>query len=465
MKKALLINIILFVTATVFAQNTVKGVFSDYAGQNVTLVGFSGFDTYVIDSTTVGEKGFFSLSFSENDCGMAMLASENNQTFLVVLAENESLQLKGKNFADFETINIVSGRQNQVFAQYATEHPIREEALNAWKFLENLYEENEVFAKHKNMKQAFFWEQSQIRGEEEKFLLLNTSSDDYIGWYLPLRKLTSSVSAIAQYRTDEIPEAVTTFRNLDYCDERLQKSGLLKEVIENHFWLVENSGQVLGSVFDEMNISIDCMVDILLKDEAKLNAISEYLFKFLEKRSLFGASEHLALKLLNEQGCTLNDDFAAQLESYRAMKIGNTAPDFSFKSKVVAPNYAKAPKKLSEITSPYTLLVFGASWCPQCPQELLKISNLYEKWKSQGIEVVFVSLDEDENTFHNFTEIFPFISVCDFQKWDSPVVEKYHIFATPTFYLLDKERKIVLRPNSVNQMDAWVEYFLVEGDR
>lgn len=463
MKKVLLINIILLVTATAFAQNTVKGVFSDYAGQNISLVGFSGFDTYLIDSTTVGAKGFFSLSFSENDCGMALLASESNQTFLVVLAENEGLQLKGKNFVDVETINIVSGRQNQVFAQYATEHPIREEALNAWKYLENLYEENDVFAKHKNMKQAFVWEQSQIRGEEEKFLLLNTSSDDYIGWYLPMRRLTSSVSAIAQYRTDEIPEAVTTFRNLDYCDERLQKSGLLKDVVENHFWLIENSGQTLGSVFDEMNISIDCMVENLLKDETKLNVISEYLFKFLEKRSLFGASEHLALKLLNEQGCTLDNDFSAQLESYRAMKVGNTAPDFNFKSKVVAPNYAKAPRKLSEISSRYTLLVFGASWCPQCPQELLKISNLYEKWKSQGVETVFVSLDEDENAFRNFTEIFPFISVCDFQKWNSPIVEKYHVFATPTFYLLDNERKIILRPNSVNQMDAWVEHYLVKG--
>lgn len=465
MKKALLINIIVFITATMFAQNTVTGVFSDYIGQEISLVGFSGFDTYIINSTTTNAEGTFSLSFGEKDCGMAMLASENNQSFLVVLAENENLQLKGKNFADTENVEIVNGRQNKVFAQYATEHPIREEALNAWSFLEQLYEENAIFAKCKDTKQAIIWSQAEIKGEEEKFLILNTTTDDYIGWYLPMRKLTSSVPAIAQYRTDEIPEAVTTFRNLDYCDERLQKSGLLKEVIENHFWLVENSGQVLGSVFDEMNISIDCMVDILLKDEAKLNAISEYLFKFLEKRSLFGASEHLALKLLNEQGCTLNDDFAPQLESYCAMKIGNKAPDFNFKSKVVAPNYAKAPKKLSEIASPYTLLVFGASWCPQCPQELLKISNLYEKWKSQGIEVVFVSLDEDESTFHNFTEIFPFISVCDFQKWDSPVVEKYHIFATPTFYLLDKERKIVLRPNSVNQMDAWVEYFLVEGDR
>lgn len=240
---------------------------------------------------------------------------------------------------------------------------------------------------------------------------------------------------------------------------------MLKETIDNHFWLIENSGKTLESLSEEMNISIDCMVENLLKDETKLNVVSEYLFKLLEKRSLFAASEHLALKLLNEHGCTLDNDFASQLESYRAMKIGNKAPDFDFRSVVVAPNYAKVPKKLSELSSQYVLLVFGASWCPQCPQELLKLTNLYAKWKSQGVETVFVSLDEDENAFNNFTEIFPFISVCNFQKWDSPIVEKYHVFATPTFYLLDNERKIILRPNSVSQMDSWVDYFLIKGDR
>lgn len=465
MKKALLINIIVFITATMFAQNTVTGVFSDYAGQKISLTGFSSFNTYIINSTTANAEGGFSLSFGGNDCGMAMLASESCQTFLVVLAENEDLQLKGRNFADTENIEIVNGHQNQVFAQYATEHPIREEALNAWNFLEQLYEENAILAKHKDVKQAILWEQAQLKVEEEKFWILNTSSDDYIGWYLPMRKLVCSVPAIAQYRTDEIPETVTAFRNIDYCDERLQKSGLLKETIDNHFWLIENSGKSLESLSEEMNISIDCMVENLLKDETKLNVISEYLFKFLEKRSLFAASEHLALKLLNEHGCTLDNDFASQLESYRAMKIGNKAPDFDFKSMVVAPNYAKVPKKLSELSSQYVLLVFGASWCPQCPQELLKLTNLYAKWKSQGVEIVFVSLDEDETSFGNFTEIFPFISVCDFQKWDSPIVEKYHVFATPTFFLLDNERKIILCPNSVSQMNSWVDYFLIKGDK
>jgi len=77
------------------------------------------------------------------------------------------------------------------------------------------------------------------------------------------------------------------------------------------------------------------------------------------------------------------------------------------------------------------------------------------KWKQHGVEVILVSLDETVQEFESFASGFPFISVTDFQKWDSPIVKNYHIFATPTMYLLNKDLEIILRPNSVQQMDSW----------
>lgn len=111
------------------------------------------------------------------------------------------------------------------------------------------------------------------------------------------------------------------------------------------------------------------------------------------------------------------------------------------------------------------MVVFGASWCPKCVEELSQIRNFYPKWKVQDVEVVFVSLDDDPQTFKNFAGTFPFISICDYQKWESPAVLAYHVFATPTMYLLDENREILLRPNSVAQMDSWVDWFLVQDNK
>ena len=466
MKKIIITLTHLLIITSVWSQNTVTGIFTELANTQIKLVGNNGFETYAIDSTQANEKGEFSLSFGIEDYGMGYLLSENNKSFVVILAVNENLQLSGVNFELPESIKIIQGKQNQFFDQYATEHPRREQTLSAWVYLEKIYTLDSLFAVQEDPKQAIAKEKQRITTEDSLFLA-ELPEKSYVSYYLPLRKLVSSVSTIAQYRTEEIPATIASFRKIDYKDTRLQKSGLLGNVIESHFWLIENSGRSLDSVYIEMQISIDRMLENLMADEQKLNEITKHLFKFLEQRSLFPASEYLAIKLLNEKNCTINNDFAAQLESYRAMKKGNIAPDIVFTGDVSTPGYIdqNKPKKLSEIKSTYKVIVFGASWCPQCPKELQEISKNYSTWKQQGVEVVFVSLDENKQTFESFIKPFSFISICDYKKWESPIVKNYHVFATPTIYLLNDKREILLRPNSVSQLNSWIDWYLVQGNK
>lgn len=463
MNKILLTTfIILFSGIKLHSQNTLSGSFSALGNQPVRLVGFDGFEIYTIDSVKASTNGAFTMSFFEKDYGMAYLATDDNKSFIIVLA-NEKMHITGESFANPETILISGSQENELFGCYATEHPRREQALSAWDYLQKIYQKDSLFVVQEQAKKAIENERIRIQQEDRDFLeKLNSKS--YVSWYLPVRKLVSSVGVIAQYRTDELPPTIEQFRQLDYTDPRLYKSGLLRDAIEAHFWLIENSGRSLDSVYVEMNKSIDRMMLTLISDEKKFNEITDFLFKLLEKRSLFGSSEYLAVKVLNEQSCTINNDLAAQLESYRAMKKGNIAPDFEFKTDLIAPGYihSNIPKKFSDVKSKYTVVVFGASWCNACKEELATISQLYPKWKEHGLEVVFVSLDEDKQSFKNFAANFPFISVCNYQKWESAVVKRYHVFATPTIYFLDDKREIVLRPNSARHLDAWVDWFLVK---
>ena len=457
--------IIIMLLGSVFAnsQSSIKGSFTGLAKTQIKLIGYSGFHTYIIDSTQTNDKGVFGLSFTKNDYGIGYLVAEDGKPFIIILAD-EDLKIKGEVLSIPQSIEMLQGKQNKAFGQYASEHPRREQALSAWDYLQKIYEKDTLFAGHKEPAKAIIKEKKRIKAEDSLFLS-GLDSNAYVSWYLPLRKLISSVSTIAQYRTKEIPATIAAFRTIDYAAPRLYKSGLLADVIESHFWLIENSGRSLDSVFIEMNRSIDIIIETLLPDEQKLNEIGNHLFKLLEKRSLFRSSEYLALKLLNEQGCTLDDDLSNQLEHYRAMKIGNIASDFAFEGDVLSPenNQDKLPAGLSDIKSKYKVVVFGASWCPACPSELAQIAASYKKWKSLGVDVVFVSLDEDETVFKEFAVSFPFTSVCDYKKWKSPAVEAYHIFATPTMYLLDENNEILLRPVSADHINSWVDWVLAKG--
>ncbi len=381
---------------------------------------------------------------------------------MLVILSGEDVALTGEALSAVETIKITKGTENIAFETYAKDHPKREQALSAWLYLEKMYKADPLFATHKTPAQAIINEKQRINQEDAAFLA-GLPKTSYVSWFLPTRKLVSSVSTVAQYRPEEIPATFAAFRNLDYTDQRLYKSGLFKDAIESHFWLLENSGKPLDSVVAEMKISIDAMMKHLVKDNKKLNEVTNYLFDLLEKHSLFQASEYLAVKVLNEESCVLETDLAKQLETYRAMKKGNTAPDMVFDKSLFA-KPAQAISKLSDLQSKYTLVVFGASWCPKCKEEIPEIATFYKKWK-KNIEVVFISLDDDRKSFVNFTTSFPFPSYTDLKKWNSKIVTDYYVFATPTMFLLNDKREIVLRPSSVKQVDAWVKTFVGESKK
>jgi thiol-disulfide isomerase/thioredoxin len=450
----------LFLSYLLIPAQIITGNLSLLARHQIKLEGFSGLQTYPISAATIDDNGNFELNYTKADYGVGYLMSSDEKSLFVILS-GEDIEISGEALSYIETISIIKGKENQLLEQYAAEHPKREQALSAWVYLEKMYTTDTLFAAQQTPKHSIAQEKQRIKAEDSTFLA-DLPIKSYVRWFLPTRKLVSDVSTIAQYRPEEIPATIEAFREIDYTDNRLYKSGLFKDAIESHFWLLENSGKPLDSVFIEMKVSIDFMLENLIKDERKLNEVTDYLFDLLERHSLYEASEYLALKVLNEVSCTIDNDLAKQLETYRAMKKGNIAPELVFDGDNIAKGFTadNFPRNLSNIESQYNLVVFGASWCPKCKEELPQIVNLYQKWKNNGLEVVYISLDENKRDFVEFAGSFPFLSSCDYKKWDGKNVENYYVFGTPTMFLLDKNKEILLRPISVKQVDAWVDWNL-----
>lgn len=461
--KIILIIWSMLLSSASFSQS-VSGNLSLLPKQEIKLEGFSGLKTYPISSSIIDDNGNFKLSYSKTDYGVGYLMSADEKPLFVILS-GEDIAMEGDALSAVETIRVTKGKENQWFVQYAKAHPKREQVLSAWAYLEKIYTLDSLFAVHQTPTKAIQQEKHRIKNEDLAFLE-SLPKDSYVHWFLPARKLVSSALTVAQYRPEEIPVTIAAFRAMDYTDPRLYKSGLFKDAIESHFWLLENSSKSLDSIFIEMKHSVGSMMVYLIKDEKKLNEVTDYLFNLLERHSLFQASEYLALKVLNETSCTIDQNLAKQLESYRAMKKGNVAPEINF-GNITYLNGAKQSqlKKLSDINTPYTLVIFGASWCPKCMEELPQLIQNYVTWRNVGVEVVYISLDTDPSSFEQAVKTYPFFAYCDYKKWESKVAQDYYVFGTPTFYLLNNKREIILRPNSITQMEAWVDWVLVKGNK
>ena len=161
---------------------------------------------------------------------------------------------------------------------------------------------------------------------------------------------------------------------------------------------------------------------------------------------------------MNQKEVILNNSLAFKLESYRKMKVGNTAPEIEFKQDVyVNRQLVNNIKRLSDIKAKYKLVVFGGSWCPQCKAETMQLIMRYNKWKAKDVAVVMVSLDTDKKALQEFVSDFPYTLVCDYKKWETQAAKDYYVSSSPTIFLLDSNNKIILRPPTVASLDSWLD--------
>ncbi len=457
-----LLFILLLITSFGYAQ--LSGTLKYQRGQEIKLLGYNGFKTIVLAITKIDTAGNFTLNYDTNYKGMGYLETADKSQLFIVLNEAQII-VKGTHLKEPDSTIFIKSKENQLFTKYAVEHNQREKALAGWKYLLPQYKEVALLNQQREHVNVIQKEIARLEKQDADFLN-HLDQSSYVSWYLPLRKLLDAMPLSAQRYTERIPKHIADFRQLNFNDKRLYHSGILDDLVEGHYLLLENSGMTLDSMYAQMNTSTDYLIANLQGNDTLLNAVSDFLFGLLEKRSLFKASEHLALKLLTQSSCTLEDNLAKQLETYRTMKVGNIAPDIVFTGE----NRMRGIKIsgnliLSEMNTDYTLIVFGASWCPKCAEEIPKIKLYYEHWKQKGVEVAFVSLDTQEKEFTLFVKDFPFLSSCDFKSWETKAAKNYYVFSTPTLFLLDKDRKIVLRPSSVSQVDAWVNYKLTTNNK
>ncbi|MBW6481693.1 MAG: TlpA family protein disulfide reductase [Vicingaceae bacterium] len=427
-----------------------------HINQEIKLIGYNGFKSIALAKTSVDEKGFFKLIYDTNYKGMGYLETTDKSQLFVLLNE-PNIIIHGNYLKEPNSIKFEKSNENVLFNQYAIEHNQREKALAGWKYLLPQYEEILPLKQQKEIYTLIKNEINRIEKQDNDFLV-KMDTHTYVSYFLPKRKLLDDIPLSAQRYTERIPQHIADFRTINFNDNRLYHSGIMDDLIESHYWLLENSGMTMDSMYLQMNTSTDYLIKNLEKNEVLLNDVADFLFNLLEKRSVFKASEYLALKLLTQSSCKLNDNITNQLEIYRAMKIGNTAPDIDLH--INKPLLNNKVTKLSELKSEYTLLVFGSSWCPQCAEEIPKIINYYPKWKDYGLEVVFIALDTDKGNYELFIKDFLFIATCDFKKWETKAAKDYHVFATPSLFLLDTNRKIVLRPSSIEHIETWVNYNL-----
>lgn len=249
------------------------------------------------------------------------------------------------------------------------------------------------------------------------------------------------------YRLQEFYAHENFWQGKPTQDELLINTPLYTQSILNYIQYYMNPD--IGFSKEEATAGFKKCVDVIMKQFDGNEKTKEFALKYLQ----LGFKEignETVLQYIDQNyaaaaQCTEDDDeLKKRLAGYEAMKPGMLAPNIDFNannSKVLATGLDTI-KNLYDINADQTLVVFWASWCPHCMEELPKLNEWAKN--NPATKVVAISLDEDktayENAIANFTNLSHY---CDFKKWDSKAVADYYVYGTPTFFVLDKDKKIV----------------------
>lgn len=126
-------------------------------------------------------------------------------------------------------------------------------------------------------------------------------------------------------------------------------------------------------------------------------------------------------------------------EALKCIAPGQQAPAFEMKS--IQGNTIQ----LSDFHGKIILIDFWASWCGPCRRENPNMVKLYQEYHKNGLEILGISLDTDTKKWAKAIEKdnLTWNHVCDFQKWNCSLVEKYAVKGVPYTVLIDRQGKII----------------------
>ena len=114
---------------------------------------------------------------------------------------------------------------------------------------------------------------------------------------------------------------------------------------------------------------------------------------------------------------------------------------------------------LSSLKGHPVWLTFGASWCASCQAEAPDIEATYEKFKSQGVEVVAVFISEASATVRDYGNVvgLQYRKIAD---PDTTISSVYRVLGIPTSFYIDSAgilRDIKVGSLNVKQMESQVK--------
>jgi thiol-disulfide isomerase/thioredoxin len=172
-----------------------------------------------------------------------------------------------------------------------------------------------------------------------------------------------------------------------------------------------------------------------IADVNDMPSVQDYIFKnHLKKLAIANNNQ----KLIDE------------LELATRLRIGAVSPDITWQA-----NGKKQSLLAMEEAENY-LLVFWSSTCSHCLKEL---PALHEEVKEyDNLKIIAIGLEDDDVNWKEVSATLPgFNHAIALGRWESEYAHTFGIQSTPTYFILDSEKRFLAKPESDKEVVEFLE--------
>nr|WP_315032738.1 TlpA disulfide reductase family protein [uncultured Chryseobacterium sp.] len=399
---------------------------ADFKDQDAILYTLNGSKDIVVTKEQ-SKNNTWTFKYPDNYMGMMKVYFPVSNNTINFISENKNVSLK----LDVQNNKVKDitylDEANELMSKQQEGSQKKELILPALTQIKEYYKDNTEFGK------SLKTEIDRLSGTSSS---IDATQHPFISYYnTNYNKFLNSSDPAKKVNQDEIIDF------MDKSNEMLETSSLLRPLLVAYL----NSGgntNVAGSVdklLARLKVETPRGQTVLseLIDIFDVYQMDEFKTKYL------GVAKNLK--------CTITDRLASTLKSNANVEMGSAFPNYKFQSPVNT-----NAKSIYDVKADKKVIVFWSSTCSHCESELPKLLEKYNDLKTKNIQVIALSLDVDKNSYTKKIAAFPWINDSELRGWNSSYTETYNVHATPTYFILDANNKIINKPEHVGDV---LEYF------
>jgi peroxiredoxin len=447
--RRILLYFLLLLVIPAYSQGirTIRGEIKNAGGKKIFLSGFYGEKINRIDSVTCDASGHFVYTLGPATPTGLYRLSAGKDHFLDLVVNNENIEFTCKGDLLADSTSFLSSDENKIYYYFSGTDRKVQAKLELLLPLLDFYPEKDGFYSEA----AQEYEHLQ-RSEKQT---LDSLSALYPGSY-----------AIRLFRLQQapfLPSGLTKEDRVAYLKQHFLDDVDFKDTLALHSNAWANKAISYLSLYSNNKYTQKQLESEFIKAVTVIlskASVNPEVYKFLLDYFVGGFDKYHFDAVITYMADNFQDPFSCEdqarktqlqkkLENFKKISVGKVAPD------ITVPDPKGKLIRLSEIKSEYTLLVFWSSECGHCVQMMPQLKELYEKQKPKRWEVMTVSLDTSRMEWTSFLkeQKLNWLNTSELKGFNSISSDEYNIFATPTMFLLDREKKILAKPISYKELE------------